>query len=871
MNQKIAFGHDVTDGYVLKSNHEQCEIIESIESIPDTRWINLDVTSSRGDGVPDKVVYLDLPPGSTANLLPTDFDNPAGYPGREWSHYTMNSASWSSVPDVSDYFTVRFVDESAGRAGVPGVTLSVDNQIYVSDNRGRIAFYESRYMGGQVEVSIATHGYTLPSNSPGYIAPKTLQLEPEKGGAVEISMTRHNLAIRKRRLTGAGLFGESKRLGFSAEPWPNSINTDGSRQGRVAGQDTVMVTPYKNSLFWVWGDTLNLDNALGNFRVTGATSTLPQPFSGLPSDAGIDYEYFLDSNGRNTKKMAPLDAQNSDIEKGLIWLGQLFTLNDDGEKLYARWGSYEDLSLLDHGMAVYDDSEEVFKNKKKWDLPCEDGVTDDSEKNCRIPKGNINYRVVSTPEGSKEYLYMGSSLRITANEDAIIDQTQWEFFTPFEQGSTHPVAADDVKTDERGRLVYRWQPNTARPQIRNFKCPVGDSTCIEASTDNDVKLQPNDFLFVPYVVNDFWEGALGTPTVWSLPHGNPLWGAVPVGQMQVYNPYRNRWVSIMQEVSGETSWLGEIWYSEADTPMGPWIYARKVVSHDAYSFYNPQLHPWFDEDNGRKIHFEGTYTTYLTNSDPTPRYDYNQILYSLDLSEVGLRMPVPVYTFEQRGSYGQRTIGVPSMVTRNGLHPDMTAVNIEFLAPEKETALAKVPVSWEGSPCDGYEIEIGGDSSNAQFFLIDKDLTIGAPHIVPVKLIDSALEGERPRRVLVAQEGGPDAETEGYAYKYARNITFPVIENLGPLHAQAGTDICAAYGTTVNLDASKSIVEKGDPTYQWEGVNVSSDAVNVDVSPIYQPLQEGVHEFTLTVTDADQRVREDTVKVEIVPPPNGCG
>ena len=42
----------------------------------------------------------------------------------------------------------------------------------------------------------------------------------------------------------------------------------------------------------------------------------------------------------------------------------------------------------------------------------------------------------------------------------------------------------------------------------------------------------------------------------------------------------------------------------------------------------------FDKDNGRIIFFEGTYTTTFSgNPDPTPRYDYNQIMYQLDLSD----------------------------------------------------------------------------------------------------------------------------------------------------------------------------------------------------------------------------------------------
>ena len=111
-----------------------------------------------------------------------------------------------------------------------------------------------------------------------------------------------------------------------------------------------------------------------------------------------------------------------------------------------------------------------------------------------------------------------------------------------------------------------------------------------------------------------------------------------------WNAYRGRWVMITVESYGSTSLLGEVWYAEADTPLGPWVYARKIVTHDKYSFYNPKQHPMFDKDGGRIIFFEGTYTTTFSgNPDPTPRYDYNQVMYQLDLSDPRLALPVAIY------------------------------------------------------------------------------------------------------------------------------------------------------------------------------------------------------------------------------------
>jgi hypothetical protein len=49
-------------------------------------------------------------------------------------------------------------------------------------------------------------------------------------------------------------------------------------------------------------------------------------------------------------------------------------------------------------------------------------------------------------------------------------------------------------------------------------------------------------------------------------------------------------------------------------------------------------HDFLDREGGRVIHFEGTYThEFSGNPDKTPRYNYNQILYRLDLDAPGLR------------------------------------------------------------------------------------------------------------------------------------------------------------------------------------------------------------------------------------------
>lgn len=106
-----------------------------------------------------------------------------------------------------------------------------------------------------------------------------------------------------------------------------------------------------------------------------------------------------------------------------------------------------------------------------------------------------------------------------------------------------------------------------------------------------------------------------------------------------WNEWRKRWVTIFGQSGGKPSYLGEIWYAEADSPLGPWGPAIKVLSHQSHTFYNPRLHPQFTPAESPILLFEGTYTNTFTRKpvpSASPRYDYNQILYRLDLDDASL-------------------------------------------------------------------------------------------------------------------------------------------------------------------------------------------------------------------------------------------
>ncbi len=151
---------------------------------------------------------------------------------------------------------------------------------------------------------------------------------------------------------------------------------------------------------------------------------------------------------------------------------------------------------------------------------------------------------------------------------------------------------------------------------------------------------------------------------------------MPVNRGSIYwNDYRRRWVMI----AGAN--IGEIWYAEGDTPLGPWVYLRKVADHDQL-LYNPVHHPFFDRDSGRVIYFEGTYSnTFLPDQPPAPRYNYNQLMYRLQLDDLRLFLPAPLYEVEK--SPGKVIYRFGDVVRADSLAAHLRGVGFMAFPPDR--------------------------------------------------------------------------------------------------------------------------------------------------------------------------------------------
>ncbi len=190
----------------------------------------------------------------------------------------------------------------------------------------------------------------------------------------------------------------------------------------------------------------------------------------------------------------------------------------------------------------------------------------------------------------------------------------------------HGIGEWDEKTEEFRKVkelpLDEKRHPSGHPVLHDGWWTFGASTrTMRVRANVEALLDPAAYESIP-PVTELKE--LGTARAVKLHNGSVSW-----------NAHRRKWILIANESWG-TSMVGEVWYAEAARLEGPWSGARKIVTHDDYSFYNVVEHPFLAK--GRYVYFEGTYTASFSGTKvPTPRYDYNQVMYRLDLDDPRLR------------------------------------------------------------------------------------------------------------------------------------------------------------------------------------------------------------------------------------------
>jgi len=354
--------------------------------------------------------------------------------------------------------------------------------------------------------------------------------------------------------------------------------------GKVIGQDTVVAAPYRGKIYWFWGDTTG--PAHYNFSASGATSELPGK-GGLDPSEGVDFIYFVDESGF-PKPMCPFEAPGE-----FRWIEGLMTVPDETgrELLAARYVNLKvmegDVKVVEWGLLAFNDEKQEFERLVRFDLQ----------------EGHASAHPFRVFVDGTEYYYLLPNFRVEAHLDHLKDLRRYESFTPLKAGDS----TDALDRSAKGVLRYRWKAGMDRFDFQK-----------------QIKL--------------YEAGQLKEDEAWSQLRDIETGERIVDDYISVsWNEHRRRWI-------GFAGGFGDVWYMEADTPLGPWVYARKIVTHDRYNLYNIAHHPFFNQQDGRLVYFEGTYAdTYTDAPVKTPRYDYNQIMYRLDLNDSRLYLPVPVY------------------------------------------------------------------------------------------------------------------------------------------------------------------------------------------------------------------------------------
>ena len=482
---------------------------------------------------------------------------------------------------------IHVIDRES-RRGIPMVELTtVDDVVYITDSAGRVALDEPELNDELVFFKVISPGYQVAKDGFG-IEGVRLTIEAAKSHTIE--MTRVNLAERLYRITGRDIYRDSVRLGHSVPMEYPVLN------GKVVGQDSVQPAVYHNQLYWFWGDTNRLQYPLGLYRTAGAVSQLPSKGGLNPSD-GINLKYFTGEDGF---ARAMVDVQNPE---GVVWIHGVCVVPDESSKetIVAQYSRRKGLSdALEQGHVRWNDERQIFEVIQKIDL----------QESWRM----LRDHPIRHTDGSTDYLMFGNPFpvtRVPATLAAVQNPEAYESYTCREEISGQYVtekqlAESKPARDAGGQLVWAWKkapPVTQQDEQRWLKQGL--------ITIEEARYLPRD--------------ADQKDRVVQMHSGTVQW-----------NAFRNRWVMIAIEHAWDKSspsFLGEVFYSEAESAQGPYLRTIKVATHPKQSFYNPCHHVFFDQNNGRTIYFEGTYCNTFTTSPATPRYNYNQLMYRLDLGQ----------------------------------------------------------------------------------------------------------------------------------------------------------------------------------------------------------------------------------------------
>lgn len=592
---------------------------------------------------------------------------------------TARAASPASGPDAP-YFAIRVVDAQTGR-GVPAIRIRTTSiSTYWTDSAGYAAFLEPGLMVGAsqpngvfVWVEDPEAGqYQYPADGFGNRGTKVY---PKAGGSVTLKVNRLYPAQRLYRFTGYGQYRDSALMGLP-NPLANAsggglINAD------VTGQDSTQAAFYKGAPHLFWGDTNTVDYPLGSFDTTGAVVTpVAAPASaGATADVttGLDVKYFGDGKGF-VQHMVPVPFDKTS-DDGPVWVGGTTTTGDGATlgtvftKLNRAGGVYK------WGYALWNDTATQFGSFSYFPLDSPfynstmgsqavivsapaaapsalvhaQGAAGPAHGAAAQPARQVrHWRTDEASEGvsaNETWVVMTNGyplVRAPATAAGLTNVSRWQAYTCLVPGSSlqHPVFDRDPST---GRLIYAWRygaPPVLEPVQRLWEL-LG-------------LIKPSD---EPLLNLTAASGAGAGQRI--MLHRTAL----------LWSDHKAAWLLVGEDAGV----FGDIYVAVSTRPTmpeGPYRVAHLVVHHSAMNFYNPCVYPWWtatlqqgdgggegagggvdrgpassraaraavpvtaEVGSGQVIVFSGTYVNTFTSAPKTPFYDYNGILYALDLDSV---------------------------------------------------------------------------------------------------------------------------------------------------------------------------------------------------------------------------------------------
>jgi hypothetical protein len=683
----------------------------------------------------------------------------------------FSSQCFSSI--TPEYFKIRVLDAETGR-GIPLVEVRTQSWIrYFTDSNGLVAFYEPSLMDQDSYLFINSEGYDHPKD---ILGNSGFVINPSISDSIVIRMNRVNIAERLYRITGPGIYRDSYMLGIPA-PLKNSL-----LNGKVLGQDSNLSLVYKGDIFWIWGDTFKPSYPLGNFSISAATSKLPQN-GGLAPEIGIDLNYFVDSTGFS-KQMITLE------QKGYVWFDWLMVIPDNSgeERLVAKYARVKtNFTNHERGIAIYNDQQEIFEKYRQVDE--------------WIDEYHSTHHPLRAEFDGQEYAVMTSEFSFSRVRPTLLhvsNPQSYEAYTCLKTGTKYDNENSDLDRDSSGNLIWDWKKNTDVIDVPRQK---------ELVTTGTIK-ENEKWLYFQDIANGE-----------SLPFR---------GSSIFWNEYRQRWILIGQKD------MGEIWYAEGDTPTGPWVFAKKVLTHDQF-FYNPVHHPFFDQDKGRVIYFEGTYTN-IFNANPVikPRYEYNQLMYRLSLDDSRLFLPVPIYRIQSAN--GKFEYQVKEKVDSNNSWKQILSADF-FAYPPDRTLKNLIPIYYAAS-------DLGSILSTARkgeilFYALPVEEKINEKlnGTWECKMTDDVFLNQQFKLSLETKKNQLEATINNAGYSVASvtakqgslDFTINYVDKTYQFHGEVASG--RVKGTWTNLD---------DPSNgTWEG-----DIIDHHFQPLHSPLLVPLYVYT---------------------------